>query len=715
MFLKTTLEDIENWKEQKDVERLIDALKIKNDDIINATINALDYLVKGDYERKITSKVIVALGDFKDIRSITLLIKFLDTDDDNKRKIAIESLCKLGVSNIIEPLIMSFDEKNGIRWFSNTVFSEFSKIIGIESFIACLKNDITNIRQKTATILGRIKNNKVVEPLINVLNDIEPSVIVASAEALGNLGDTYAVEPLIKVLNHENSNVRIECIKALDKLKDKRAIVPSINALNDVEYSVVIASANALGNYGDIGAVDPLIKTLNHEKSEVRVECIQVLAKLNDKRAIIPSINALNDPKFSVIIASAEALGNYGDIGAIDPLIKTLNHEKSEVRVECIKALNKLNDKRAIVPLINMLNDTSNHVIIASIETLGKFKNIQAVEPIIKALNTCDWEVKEIAAKVLGKLGDSRAIQPLLNLFGINDICNHKDVKVKEEIVNALNKLGYTKTIKSLKDELEKLFYIQGTTQTPTVFFDMEQGIFEYKGNVLPENSKEFHLPVFEILDKFIDKYPNTSLKATFVLEYYNTPSSKQIFQIFKKIEKRYYYGYPVIIYWYYEVDNVDIYEAGEDLANNVKIPFTMIAYKDYYVAIKDSSKEEKIFIEESLKSPMISFDKEKGIFEIKGNSLQEKTIEMYQPLIKPIESFVWNNKEKHYTINFQIRSCNRGSIDFFRRFLSFFNDCLDVTAKWYYNQGNEEMHSLGQTLKSELKYDLEIIQINDK
>ena len=116
----------------------------------------------------------------------------------------------------------------------------------------------------------------------------------------------------------------------------------------------------------------------------------------------------------------------------------------------------------------------------------------------------------------------------------------------------------------------------EGTPKTPYVRIDGENGIIEIKGRSIPENSVEFYKPLIE----WLDNYGNSPLDATSVnvqLEYFNTSSSKCILDIFKKLELVFKKGSKVEINWYYEEDDEDMFEAGEDYQSIISIPFKMI------------------------------------------------------------------------------------------------------------------------------------------
>ena len=117
---------------------------------------------------------------------------------------------------------------------------------------------------------------------------------------------------------------------------------------------------------------------------------------------------------------------------------------------------------------------------------------------------------------------------------------------------------------------------IEGTPKTPTISFHLEKGFLEIKGRSIPENSIEFYKPLVEWLEKYAGK-PKNQTQVNIQLEYFNTSSSKCILDVFKKLEAIHKNGSEIIINWYYEEDDEDMLEAGEDYQAIINVPFKMI------------------------------------------------------------------------------------------------------------------------------------------
>jgi SiaC family regulatory phosphoprotein len=118
---------------------------------------------------------------------------------------------------------------------------------------------------------------------------------------------------------------------------------------------------------------------------------------------------------------------------------------------------------------------------------------------------------------------------------------------------------------------------LQPTPKTPSVKLDAQTGMVEIKGRSIPENSLEFYKPLIE----WVEKYSADSQSETNVhiqLEYFNTSSSKCLLDFFKRLET---INNKVIINWYYEQDDEDMLEAGEDYEAIINVPFKMIEVEE--------------------------------------------------------------------------------------------------------------------------------------
>lgn len=119
---------------------------------------------------------------------------------------------------------------------------------------------------------------------------------------------------------------------------------------------------------------------------------------------------------------------------------------------------------------------------------------------------------------------------------------------------------------------MEKVF-IEPTRTTPLISFDPENGILEMRGRSSPENSIQFYQQILDNLEEYAESN-RTEITANFAFEYFNTSSSKCLFDIFKKMSKIENNGKAITINWYYEEGDDDMMEAGEDYSDLLDLEF---------------------------------------------------------------------------------------------------------------------------------------------
>jgi len=126
---------------------------------------------------------------------------------------------------------------------------------------------------------------------------------------------------------------------------------------------------------------------------------------------------------------------------------------------------------------------------------------------------------------------------------------------------------------------MEKVF-IEPTRTTPLVKFDPDEGLLEMKGRSSPENSIQFYQKVLDSLEEYV-RTGVDELTANFAFEYFNTSSSKCLFDVFKRLNKLDAIGKEVTINWYYEEGDDDMMEAGEDYSDLLDLDFNFFEIEE--------------------------------------------------------------------------------------------------------------------------------------
>jgi HEAT repeat protein len=179
-----------------------------------------------------------------------------------------------------------------------------------EPVLRVLPSGGSHARSNAAWILGALKDERAVQPLVAQLGDKVAAVRNHVAWALGAIDDARAVDALARVVvQDESADVRKEAAWALGAIRDVKGIEALVKALRDKDYNVRKQAAWALGAIHDAQAVDPLIAALKDTQSDVRKQSAWALGAIGDARATDGLTAALEDVDSDVRRQAAWALG----------------------------------------------------------------------------------------------------------------------------------------------------------------------------------------------------------------------------------------------------------------------------------------------------------------------------------------------------------------------------------------------------------------------
>jgi glycosyltransferase involved in cell wall biosynthesis len=123
---------------------------------------------------------------------------------------------------------------------------------------------------------------------------------------------------------------------------------------------------------------------------------------------------------------------------------------------------------------------------------------------------------------------------------------------------------------------MEKII-IKGEKKTPYINFDPDNRQLHFEGRSIPEDTIRFYEPILKWIENYVEYERSEPTDLHINLEYFNTSTSRYLFGIFKILESYHLKGNPVLIHWYYERDDFEMLESGEDYASILKIPFKMV------------------------------------------------------------------------------------------------------------------------------------------
>jgi hypothetical protein len=135
---------------------------------------------------------------------------------------------------------------------------------------------------------------------------------------------------------------------------------------------------------------------------------------------------------------------------------------------------------------------------------------------------------------------------------------------------------------------MERL-YIASNELSPEIILSPEENIFKIKGRSSPEDVRNLYYPVIAWIKDFISevsegKYIQYSIDNPFIFKfeftYFNSSSAKFIYDIITEVKRLDSAGIPLFIEWFYDEEDIDLKEAGNDIAILSEMEFRYIAKK---------------------------------------------------------------------------------------------------------------------------------------
>ncbi|HGJ67353.1 TPA: hypothetical protein ENS27_18480 [bacterium] len=375
---------------------------------------------------KISNDVINLMIQFKE-KSFDILINALKNENDLVRSNAVIALGKIGDERAIEPISALLDDKvSGVKYYVPISLDLIGSPNIVPYLQKAIKNDVAQVRMTSADILGKLRDESSISYLIEMLADDNPYVRTSATNALIRLG-SLAVPSLIDVIVTNAENITLLRSDFVgDKIgnKYKKELAKRANIQS---YVITI-----LGNIKDSRAIPILLSAMKRVAPNGATEEEKTYA--NTVRAsAITALGAIGAPAVTGLISIAS------------------NKEESETaRVNAISILGNILDKRAVMPLIANLKDENKSVRAVSATALGALKDRRALSPLIESLHDVDIVTRINSATSLGLLVDKTATQPLL------EILNNKNEREKLR-TSALDSLGLIKDAVSLEPILKIL------------------------------------------------------------------------------------------------------------------------------------------------------------------------------------------------------------------------------------------------------------------
>lgn len=111
--------------------------------------------------------------------------------------------------------------------------------------------------------------------------------------------------------------------------------------------------------------------------------------------------------------------------------------------------------------------------------------------------------------------------------------------------------------------------YISPTPSSPEVDFKFDVHSLSLRGESYPENAAAFYGGVISSLKAYIERQRETKIEVNIALAYFNSSSTKMLFNLIEILNGAAERGNRVMLNWYHDEEDETILEFGQELSED--------------------------------------------------------------------------------------------------------------------------------------------------
>ena len=111
--------------------------------------------------------------------------------------------------------------------------------------------------------------------------------------------------------------------------------------------------------------------------------------------------------------------------------------------------------------------------------------------------------------------------------------------------------------------------YIPATPSEPEVDFRFDSHSLTLKGESFPENAAAFYVPIIAAVESYLAGRSDTTIQVNVTLAYFNSSSTKMLFNLIEALSNCAEAGNHVVLNWYHDEEDDTILEFGQELSED--------------------------------------------------------------------------------------------------------------------------------------------------
>ena len=120
----------------------------------------------------------------------------------------------------------------------------------------------------------------------------------------------------------------------------------------------------------------------------------------------------------------------------------------------------------------------------------------------------------------------------------------------------------------------------EATYNSPKVDFNPSTGELLIEGRSIPEHANLFYNDLIEWTRRYAESLPEKTVMSIKV-DYLNSSSHKFLLEVFEKLETLVKQEKSICVNWYYEEDDEEMKETGNEYKSTLNLPFNIIEVEE--------------------------------------------------------------------------------------------------------------------------------------
>jgi len=363
------------------------------------------------------SKTLTLLGQ----GHIELLVPAMKDSDENVRNGAKDALVAIGPRVI--RYVQRATEEPELRGAAFEVLVRIGKP-SVPALIGLLQSDDQDVRMAAADSLGKIGSKNATPALLKATRDVA-AVRRVAISSICTICDSRSADLLVEVLSHtrDDGEVRARAARALSVIGGPKSIVALTGALGDWDLKVRTSVITGLQTMG-APAVKQVMAAISVGSREVRRAGATVLEKINSPEAVPALLQLARDGDPAARASAARGFGAQSSGVRPDVLISLLGDADGRAADAALDSLVRLSsrpgDAVVVTSLASVLQSSASDVVKYRAANALVRIGTKAVDSLLAVLNA-GGDAAKFAAYALGRTGDPRAKAALEKFVAASD------------------------------------------------------------------------------------------------------------------------------------------------------------------------------------------------------------------------------------------------------------------------------------------------------